>query len=305
MMLDVRRLRFLVELSHRGTIAAVAEALHMSPSGISQQLALLEREAGAPLLERIGRGVRLTEAGHRLADRGADILASLERAQAELRSGEEPPIGTCRVGAFGSAARTLVPALLDCQRRHPGLRVELVESEPEIAVPALVSGEFDLVVSEEYPAGTSAVPRHLHREVLASDPLEAVVAAALLRGRDFATTAGALPWALEPVGAASRAWALQHLLGLGFSPTVQYESYDLDLLLLLVRQGAAASILPKLVLPPQRENATLIRFETGWSRTLVALTRQARTDDPSVRAVREALHGRFADSAVSVTDRRQ
>jgi DNA-binding transcriptional LysR family regulator len=304
-MLDVRRLRFLVELSHRGTIAAVAEALHMSPSGISQQLALLEREAGAPLLERIGRGVRLTEAGHRLAERAADILAALELAQAELRSGKEPPTGTCRVAAFGSAARTLVPALLDCQRRHPGLRVELVESEPEVAVPALLSGEFDLVVSEEYPGGTSTVPRHIHREVLASDPLEAVVAASVLRGRDFAATAGALPWALEPVGAASRAWAVQHCLGLGFSPTVQYESYDLDLLLLLVHQGAAASILPRLVLPPQRENATLIRLETGWSRTLVALSRQARTRDPSVRAVREALHGRFGDSAVPVTDQRQ
>src|SRR5690349_5298538 len=292
-MLDVRRLRFLVELSHRGTIAAVAEALHMSPSGISQQLALLEREAGVPLLERIGRGVRLTEAGHRLAERGADILAALELAQAELRSGEEPPTGTCRVAAFGSAARTLVPVLLDCQRRHQGLRVELVESEPEVAVPALVSGEFDLVVSEEYPGTAAEVPRHLHREVLAADPLEAVVAASLLRGRAFPATARALPWALEPVGAASRAWAVQHCLGLGFAPTVQYESYDLDLLLLVVLQGAAVSILPRLVLPPTRENPTLIRLDTGWSRTLVALSRQARTRDPSVRAVREALHGRF------------
>jgi DNA-binding transcriptional LysR family regulator len=304
-MLDVRRLRFLVELSNRGTIAAVAEALHMSPSGISQQLALLEREAGAPLLERIGRGVRLTEAGNRLAERGADILAALELAQAELRSGEEPPTGTCRVAAFGSAARTLVPVLLACQRRHPGLRVELVESEPEVAVPALISGEFDLVISEEYPGASSTVPRHLHREVLASDPLEAVVAASLLRGRDFTTTAGALPWALEPLSAASRAWAVRHCLGLGFAPTVQYESYDLDLLLLVVLQGAAASILPRLVLPSQRENETLIRVGTGWSRTLVALSRQARSRDPSVRAVREALHGRFGDSAVAVTDQIQ
>jgi DNA-binding transcriptional LysR family regulator len=304
-MLDVRRLRFLVELRQRGTIAAVAEALHMSPSGISQQLGLLEREAGAPLLERIGRGVRLTEAGNRLAERAADILAALELAQAELHSGEEPPTGTCRVAAFGSAARALVPALLGCQRRHPGLRVELVESEPEVAVPALLSGEFDLVVSEEYPGGSSIVPRHVLREVLAADPLEAVIAGSLLRGRDFATTAGTLPWALEPRGAASRDWAVQHCLGLGFSPTVQYESYDLDLLLLLVHQGAAASILPSLVLPPQRENAALVRRDTGWSRTLVALTRQARTRDPSVRAVRTALHGHFGDSAVPVTDQPQ
>src|SRR5689334_7388212 len=292
-MLDVRRLRFLVELSHRGTIAAVAEALHMSPSGISQQLALLEREAGVPLLERIGRGVRLTEAGHRLAERGADILAALELAQAELRSGEEPPTGTCRVAAFGSAARALVPALLDCQQRHPGLRVELVESEPEVAVPALVSGEFDLVVSEEYPGTNPRLPRHINREVLGADPLELVAATSLLSGRDMVKEGAALPWALEPAGAASRAWAVQHCLGLGLSPTVQYESYDLDLLLLLVHQGAAASLLPRLVLPPQRETATLTRLETGWSRTLVSLARHARVGDPSVRAVRGALRGQF------------
>src|SRR3954452_24671324 len=292
-MLDVRRLRFLVELSHRGTIAAVADALHMSPSGISQQLALLEREAGTVLLERVGRGVRLTEAGRRLAERGADILAALELAHAELRSGEEPPTGTCRVAAFGSAARALVPSLLDCQRRHPGLRVELVESEPEEAVPALLSGEFYLVVSEGYPGSTSELPRHVNREVLGTDPLEIVVATSLLGGRNLAKTGGSLPWALEPVGAASRAWAVQHCLGLGFSPTVQYESYDLDLLLMVVHQGAAASILPRLVLPPQRETAVLTRLDTGWSRTLVSLSRQAREGDPSLRAVRGALRGQF------------
>src|SRR3954447_9357167 len=242
----------------------------MSPSGISQQLALLEREAGTVLLERVGRGVRLTKAGRRLAERGADILAALELAHAELRSGEEPPTGTCRVAAFGSAARALVPSLLDCQRRHPGLRVELVESEPEEAVPALLSGEFDLVVSEEYPGSTPE-----------------------LGGRNLAKTGGNLPWALEPVGAASRAWAVQHCLGLGFSPTVQYESYDLDLLLMVVHQGAAASILPRLVLPPQRETAVLTRLDTGWSRTLVSLSRQAREGDPSLRAVRGALRGQF------------
>jgi DNA-binding transcriptional LysR family regulator len=302
-MLDVRRLQFLVELSHRGTIAAVADALHMSPSGISQQLALLEREAGTALLERVGRGVRLTDAGRQLAERGADILAALELAHAELRSGEEPPTGTCRVAAFGSAARALVPSLLDCQRCHPGLRVELVESEPEVAVPGLLSGEFDLVVSEEYPGSTPELPRHVHREVLGTDPLEIVIATSLLGERDLVKEGANLPWALEPVGATSRAWAVQHCLGLGFSPRVQYESYDLELLLLLVHQGAAASILPRLVLPPQRETikppslrsppAVLTRLDTGWSRRLVSLTRQARERDPSVRAVREALRGGF------------
>ena len=292
-MLDVRRLRFLVELSRRGTIAAVSEALHMSPSGISQQLSQLEREAGAPLLERVGRGIRLTDAGRRLAERGTDILAALELAETEVRSGQEAPTGTCRVAAFGSAARVLVPSLLECQRRHPGLRVELVESEPEVALPALLSGEFDLIVSEEYPGTEPTLPRHVQREVLAADPLQVVVAAELLGGRDLSLAGGSIPWALEPTGSSSRAWALQHCLSRGFNPSVQYESWDLELLLLLVRQGAAASVLPQLALPTEPATTTLVRSDTGAARTLVSLVRRARRNDPSVQAVRTALHERF------------
>jgi DNA-binding transcriptional LysR family regulator len=298
-MLDVRRLRFLVELGRRGTIAAVSEALHMSPSGISHQLSLLEREAGAPLLERVGRGVRLTDAGRRLAERGTDILAALELAETEVRSGREEPAGTCRVAAFGSAARVLVPTLLRCQREHPGLRVELVESEPEAALPALLSGDFDIIVSEEYPGAEPALPRHIQREVLTIDPLQIAVSAELLDGRDLASAGGNVPWALEPVGTSSRTWAVQLCLTQGFTPSVQYESWDLDLLLLLVRQGAAASMLPQLALPPEAETPDLVRTDTGAARTLVSLVRRARANDPSVQAVRAAFHARFhsADDA--------
>ena len=291
-MLDVGRLRFLVELSRHGTIAAVAETLHMSPSGISHQMSRLEREAGTALLERVGRGVRLTDAGRRLAERGADILASLEFAEIEARSGAESPSGTCRVAAFGSAARALVPSLLRCQRRHPGLRVELVESEPEVALPALLSGDVDVIVSEEYPGAEPALPHHVVREVLAADPLEIVAAAELLDGRDLPGAAGTLPWALEPAGAGSRAWAVQYCAGRGFTPSVQYECWDLDLLLLLVRQGAAVSVLPRLVLAPRPETG-FVRMETGAARTLVSLVRRARKGDPTVRAVRVALHEQF------------
>lgn len=295
-MLDVRRLRLLVELSRRGTIAAVSEALHMSPSGISHQLSLLEREAGAPLLERVGRGVRLTDAGRGLAERGTDILSALELAETEVRSGGAAPIGTCRVAAFASAARVLVPTLLQCQREHADLRVELVESEPEVAFPALLSGDFDLVVSEEYPGREPVLPRHIQREVLAVDPLQIVAAADLLDGRDLAEVGGAIPWALEPLGAASRTWAVQFCLAKGFTPSVQYESWDLDLLLLLVRQGAAASVLPQLALHGRTETRGLVRTDTGTARTLVSLVRRARRNDPSVHAVRSALHALFRDS---------
>lgn len=297
LMLDVRRLRFLVELNRRGTIAAVSEALHMSPSGISHQLSLLEREAGTALLERVGRGVRLTDAGLRLAERGADVLAALELAETEARSGQATPTGTCRVAAFGSAAKTLVPALVESQRRHPGLRIDLIESEPEVALPALMSGDFDLVVSEEYPGAEPSLPRHVERKVLAQDPLEVVVAEELLDGRPLARAGGSMPWALEPVGASSRAWSIQHCRGLGFTPSVHYVSTDLDLLLRLVAEGAAASVLPRLALSEGREDTLgLRRIDSGSARTLVSLIRRARSADSTVRTVEEALRSTF-DSA--------
>ena len=299
-MLDVRRLHFLVELSRHGTIAAVAEALHMSPSGISHQLSLLEREAGVPLLERVGRRVRLTETGRRLAERGEDVLAALELAETEARAGQEAPDGTCRVAAFGSAAKMLVPALVECQRHYPGLRVDLVESEPEVALPALVSGEFDIIVSEEYAGAEPPVPRHVQRNVLASDPLEIVASEELLNGRTITRAGGGIPWALEPIGTSSRAWSVQHCRSLGFTPTVQYESTDLELLLLLVTQGAAASVLPRMVLPADSEQGGLVRVESGAARTLVSLVRRARATDRSLQAVRSSLQALFTDSETTI-----
>src|SRR5215212_616117 len=104
-MLDLRRLRLLRELRERGTIAAVADALAYTPSAVSQQLAQLEREAGVPLLERVGRGVRLTDAARGLVDHTEAVLARLEQAEAELAAGEAEVRGVVRVAAFQTAVR--------------------------------------------------------------------------------------------------------------------------------------------------------------------------------------------------------
>src|SRR5215217_4044827 len=148
-MLDLRRLRLLRELNERGTIAAVAEALQFTPSAVSQQLAQLEREAGVPLLERVGRGVRLTDAALGLVDHTEAVLARLEQAEAELATGDVH--GVVRVAAFQTAARGLVaPVLRPLADAHPRLRCELVEMEAEEALTHLRVGDLDVVVAEEY-----------------------------------------------------------------------------------------------------------------------------------------------------------
>ncbi|MBR7829102.1 LysR family transcriptional regulator, partial [Actinospica sp. MGRD01-02] len=111
-MLDVNRLRLLRELSHRGTIAAVAKALAFTPSAVSQQLSTLEREAGVPLLTRTGRRVTLTPAGVNLVEHTEAVLEHLARAEAELARARTGPAGPVRIGSYPTAARALIPAAL-------------------------------------------------------------------------------------------------------------------------------------------------------------------------------------------------
>src|ERR1700728_4769084 len=130
-MIDVRRLRLLFELSRRGTITAVAEALAYTPSAVSQQLATLEREAGVTLLERTGRRVALTAAGVVLARYAESVLAVLEEASAALAATRSSLTGPLHIGAFPSAARTILPpALVALGGEHPGLELMATELDP-------------------------------------------------------------------------------------------------------------------------------------------------------------------------------
>jgi len=150
-MLDVRRLRLLRELAYRGTIAAVADALAFTPSAVSQQLSVLEREAGLPLLERRGRRVVLTPAGQNLVRHAEAVLEQLERAGAELAGARRGLSGPLRIGTFPSAGRTLIPAALTAlAREHPGLEPMISEIDPAGVAAALRAGELDVALIHEY-----------------------------------------------------------------------------------------------------------------------------------------------------------
>src|SRR3954447_4012479 len=136
MMLDLRRLRLLRELHERGTIAAVADALRFTPSAVSQQLAILEREAGVPLLERAGRGVRLTDAALVLVEHADALLDRAALAEADLSAASATVAGRGRIAGFQSALlRVALPAVEALARDAPRLRCELIEAEPEHALP--------------------------------------------------------------------------------------------------------------------------------------------------------------------------
>ncbi|WP_143187225.1 LysR family transcriptional regulator, partial [Microbacterium sp. AR7-10] len=149
-MFELRRLRLLHELALRGTIAQVAASLSYSPSTVSQQLALLEKEAGVTLLEPDGRRVRLTPQGRMLAEHAARALELDEEARAALtaHAGWEP----VRIAAMPTAAQSIAPAALSLlAERAPGLRVELAELPPEESLFELWARRFDLVIAGQYP----------------------------------------------------------------------------------------------------------------------------------------------------------
>src|SRR5918998_4616312 len=175
-MLELRRLRLLRELHERKTIAAVADALQFTPSAVSQQLAMLERETGVRLLERAGRGVRLTDAALVLVDHAGALLERAARAEADLAAAAGTVTGRARIAGFQSVLlRLAMPAIEALARDAPSLRCELFEAEPEQAVPALALGDVDLVLADEWQHQPRRLPVGLQRHELHRDPVHLVL----------------------------------------------------------------------------------------------------------------------------------
>src|ERR1700752_3979154 len=171
-MLDVRKLRMLSALERLGTIAAVADELHLTAPGVSMQLSTLERQLGVALTERQGRRLALTPAGHVLAAHGHDILDRLALAEMEVDAIRGGRVGRYRVAAMPSAARTLVAdAWRAIQAEHAGLELVLTTPEPEQALSLLVAGETDLALVHSYTNIPRDLPDGVESEVVGTEPI--------------------------------------------------------------------------------------------------------------------------------------
>ncbi|MFI9203050.1 LysR family transcriptional regulator [Streptomyces sp. NPDC053048] len=295
-MFDLHKLRLLRELKHRGTLAAVAAALSYSPSSVSQQLSQLEAQAGVPLLEPVGRRVRLTPQAEILVGHTEAVLERLERAEADIAASLTGLTGILRIACYQSAAFALAPHLLTLLREaHPGLRVHLVQAEPEQALPALLAHDFDLVVTEEYPGNPDPRPPGLELEELHQDPLRLAtppgeggeVRLADLRDR---------PWVMEPEGSASRRWALTLCRTAGFEPDIRFESADLLFHARLVEHGHAMAFLPDLVRSGRTPAVVLHPLPQGLdARKIITAVRVGSSRHPAIEACRKALRRAVAD----------
>lgn len=301
-MLDLRRLRLLRELHERGTIAAVADALQFTPSAVSQQLAVLERETGVRLLERAGRGVRLTDPALVLVEHAEALLKRAALAEADLAAAAGTVAGRGRIAGFQSVALQLaLPAMEALARDAPGLRCELVEAEPEQALPALALGDLDLVLGDEWQHQPWRLPTGLQRHDLLRDPVRLVLPAghpAARRNRD------AVP--LDEL--AGEAWTTGHP-GMGweevvqrtcrrhggFEPDIRHRTNDATVSLALVARGFAVTLLPELALPQRHPGIALRAIaDTGLDRAIVAVIRTADAARPSTQALLAAVRDALA-----------
>lgn len=246
-MLDVHRLRLLRELSRRGTIAAVAEALSYTPSAVSQQLAVLEREAGVPLLERVGRGVRLTAAARRLVTHADAVLNELERAEAALSAARGEVTGTLRIGAFPSAARVILPpALVILGRAHPRLELTVEEIDPADAAEALRAHHLDAALTHDYDLVPVPVDAALESVVVLSEPMylaSATPPSVKTEPLSEFRTAG---WVLGTPGTQCRLATERVCQTAGFQPRIRHQVNDFPTVLALVGAGQGVSVVPHL-----------------------------------------------------------
>jgi DNA-binding transcriptional LysR family regulator len=287
-MLDLRRLRLLRELARRGTITAVAEALSYSPSAVSQQLTALEKETGVRLLEPAGRRVRLTAEAGLLVTHTEVLLEAMEQAEAALAQSLNQTAGTLRVAAFQTAVLTLVPrALTQLEQEHPRLRVEVTELEPEAALPALIAGEFDMVLGEEYPGHPLPRLRETERHNLLTDELWLVIPPGWSE-RSLPELASR-PFVMEPAGTTAREWATAMCRQAGFEADDRYTSNDLQIHLRLVEHGLAAALLPDLSGARDRRGVVAHRLPGSPLRQIFTTVRRGATRHPKILAFTTAL----------------
>lgn len=285
LMYDLHRLRLLRELSHRGTLAAVAEALGYTPSAVSHQLSLLERETGVELLEPVGRGVRLTPVASALVARTETVMRELEQAEADVAASSHEVAGEVRIATFQTAAKTVVlDAAAELRRAHPLLSVTFSHLSAEKALPALIAREFDLVLSEAYPGQPTVPHPGVEATRLLIDPLLLLTPAE--EGTENLAELADADWVMETKGTPARHWAMATCRAVGFEPRVKYETCDLNLHTEIVARGLAAAFVPQL---GSEKLPTVHAVPTGHSRIISMSIRTGAASSPALGAVRSAI----------------
>ncbi|GII95611.1 LysR family transcriptional regulator [Sinosporangium siamense] len=295
-MLDLRRLALICEFARRGSIAATAAALGYSASAVSQQLAELERETGAALLDRTARSAELTDAGRRLVKHAETILSMVEEAEYDLTSHVSTPSGRVVITAFPTGAVAFAPLVARALRRHDSLTLSMRQGRSQQAIREVQSGEADIALVDIWDGDRP--DRHsstLRVFPLLHDPLVLVVPNKhpLAKGEGLVdiTTLRNEPWMAAPAGEPSRSNFDRLLAEVGGTPPVPWEFEGLGTLLVLVAKGLGIAAVPGLVLAAGVRGITVRHLPSNHSgRVILAVARRSSINRPSVSVTLRALH---------------
>lgn len=287
--LDLARLRTLQELALRKTMAAVAEATHLSPSAISQQIAQLEGEAGLQLVERRGRGVRLTAAGERLCRHTERIVSILEEARTDLLEMRDQVGGEVRITSFPSVGAALLPpAIRAVQAAHPALQATVMELEPDAGMAALRAWHADVAIIDDLTLPADAGSGTMEILPLFVDHLFAVLPRDHRLGRQRHVTLQDLrhdPWAMD----SSRQAYTQRIVGLcqaaGFSPRINAQCASIEVLVAMVESGCSVSVMPGVRLRLMKGRVVAKPLRPKVERAISIAFRKGERRNPALNAV--------------------
>jgi molybdate transport repressor ModE-like protein len=278
-MLDVTRLKVLVAVARHGSVTAAARELNYAQPSVSHHIARLEAETGTQLLERVGRGIRLTEAGRLLAERAEEIIGRIDSAEAELAAHVGLREGRVRLAAFPSALGTLIPAAAArLAAETPGIEFMLTEAEPPEAVRMLRAGYVDVaVVFRHYQEDLDAAPPEPADEgtrgVLLLDEPVYLVTAADANATDPSAGLTAHAGSRWIAGCERcRSYLMRQCEAAGFTPRISFTTDDYIAVQALVAAGLGVTTLPELCLRAARHPGVVTMPLPGARRHVFAMT---------------------------------
>ncbi|MFI6071024.1 LysR substrate-binding domain-containing protein [Actinoplanes sp. NPDC051343] len=286
-MIDLGRLRALHAVASYRTVLAASDALHCTPSAVSQQLAKLERETGTTLIEKDGRRIRLTEAGRVLAAHAERVLATVDEAEAALAAHRDTVTGRLTVASFPTACRALLPgALQRLEAEHPQLATGLVEVNPHVGLDMLHRGHVDLAVLDDWPEAALHYPPGIARTTLGLDVADLIVPADhAIRKRTTLAGLRDERWISTNAGDICHEWLIRVLPGV--QPDFHVGEFETQLT--LIAAGLGIAMIPRLARPPLPAGVRVVKVDPEPSRRVVIAWRETAAARPAIKAAEEAL----------------
>jgi DNA-binding transcriptional LysR family regulator len=301
-MLDVKRLRILREVAEKGSFSGAAEAMHLTQSAVSQQIAALEKETGTKLLDRNHGSVRLTDPGAALVGHAEAVMARLDEAERELADIADLRGGRLRMVSFPTAGATLVAKAVPAfSRKHPQIELELGEAEPEQSIPRLKAGEYDLGLAYDFDSVPFGEDRDVELEFLLEERLQVALPIDHPLAKRKSVRLDQLSeeaWACGVRPSSCRANVIQWSRNAGFEPRISFASDDYQVIQSLVASGMGVALIPELLLTGRQPGIKVLDVTPKAPvRRIWAVTLGSDLRSPASEAMLEILHteaGRLA-----------